>query len=236
MTTAAPADTPVDLRPINPLAYGTARLALALLFRTVFRTRVSGREHLPAAGTPTLVAANHTSSLDAFAAGFAVDRPGYFIAKVEATEIPLFGPFLKACGAIPAQRDGKDTHVLRCAMAALEAGALMGVAPEGTRSPDGRVGPYDPGFIWLAAKTGAVVVPCAIHGTWQLMPKGAAYPKPGRLWVRFGPPLRPADEGRRLGRERMAELADGVRATTLGLLAELSAESGVPNPALGLRP
>jgi 1-acyl-sn-glycerol-3-phosphate acyltransferase len=232
VTTAAPVEAAAELRPIQPLAYGLARLLLELVFRTYIRTSVSGREHLPPAGTPTLVAANHTSSLDAFAAGFAVGRPGHFIAKVEATRIPLFGPFLLACGAIPAARDGKDTQVLRAALAALEDGRLMGVAPEGTRSRDGRLGPYDPGFVWLAAKTGAVVVPCALHGAWNLMPKGAGYPRPGRMWIRFGPGLRPADEGRRLARARMDELAEEVRQRTLAMLADLVAESGVPNPAV----
>jgi 1-acyl-sn-glycerol-3-phosphate acyltransferase len=121
-------------------------------------------------------------------------------------------------------------------MTVLESGQLMGIAPEGTRSPDGRLGDYDPGFIWLAARTGAVVVPCAIHGAWQRMPKGAQYPRPGPLWVRFGAPISLAEEGPKLPRARMAELAGEVRSRTLAMLAELAAETGVPNPALGARP
>jgi 1-acyl-sn-glycerol-3-phosphate acyltransferase len=237
VTQSAPAETSADsLPPINLRAYRLARLILRLVFDGYIRTTVSGREHLPPPGTPTLVTANHTSSLDAFAAGYAADRPGHFVAKVEATRIPLLGPFLLACGAIPAQRDGRDMRVLRLATQALERGALMGIAPEGTRSPDGRLGDYDPGFVWLAARTGATVVPCAIHGAWQLMPKGASYPRPGRLWIRFGPGLVPAGTGERLGREDMERLAGEVRAQTLAMLGDLAAESGVPSPALGGAP
>jgi 1-acyl-sn-glycerol-3-phosphate acyltransferase len=108
----------------------------------------------------------------------------------------------------------------------------MGIAPEGTRSPDGRLQAFDPGFVWLAARTGAQVLPCAIHGATYLMPKGARYPRRGRLWVRFGAPRDLAAEGRRISRERMQAIADETRSVMLGLLAELARETGVPNPAV----
>jgi 1-acyl-sn-glycerol-3-phosphate acyltransferase len=230
--TTRPSATGTDFRPVDPRAYRFARLLLRLVFGGYIRTKVSGREHLPPLGTATLVTANHTSSLDVFAAGYAVDRPGHFVAKVEATRIPLFGRLLLACGAIPAARDGRDLAVLRQARAVLEHGELMGIAPEGTRSPDGRLGAYDPGFVWLASRTGATIVPCAIHGAWQLMPKGADYPRPGRLWVRFGPAIVPPSGEAELSREALAGLAGQVRQSTLELLGQLAAETGVPNPAV----
>lgn len=231
--TAADLPAPaVELRPINAHAYRFARLLLRLVFDGWIHTSVSGRENMPPPGTPTLVTANHVSSLDVFAAGYAVNRPAYFVAKAEATRIPVLGPLLLACGAFPAQRDGTDMDVLRRAVLALQAGYLMGIAPEGTRSPDGRMGAYDPGFVWLAAKTRAVVVPCAIHGAWQLMPKGANYPRRGRLWIRFGAPMDLTGEGRRLPRERMAEVAEEVRSATLVLLRQLVDETGVPHPSI----
>jgi hypothetical protein len=66
------------------------------------------------------------------------------------------------------------------------------------------------------------------------MPKGAQYPRPGRLWVRFGPARDLSGEGRRISRERMQVIADEVRAATLALLTDLARETGVSNPAVDL--
>lgn len=219
------------LRPINPRSYGFVRLALRLVFDGYFHTHVSGRENLPPPGTPVIVAANHASNLDVFAAGHALARPGYFLSKVEATRLPLFGRLLLSVGAIPANRDRRDTQALRLMTAALEAGNLLGVAPEGTRSPDGTLRAFDPGFIWLAMRTGAQVVPIAIHGTHALLPKGARWPRRGDLWICFGAPMA-VGGGARPGRGEIEARAGEVRACVLGMLAALAAESGVSNPAV----
>jgi 1-acyl-sn-glycerol-3-phosphate acyltransferase len=220
--------------PAPPLApnYRVAFAILRVLFDGYITTHVSGHGHLPPIGTPAIVAANHTSALDVFAVGHALDRPARFLAKVEATRIPLLGPYLLSLGAIPTLRNKRDTDALRQALAALERGELLGLAPEGTRSRDGRMGAYDPGFVWMATRTGACVVPCVIHGAHRLMPKGARWPRRGELWVRFGSPIRFDAEGRRVPRVRLEVLAGEVRARTLEILGDLARESGVPSPAL----
>lgn len=223
------------LRPIDPRSYKFVRLLLRLVFDGYIRTHVSGRENLPAPGTPVIVATNHASNLDVFAAGHALARPGYFLSKVEATRLPVFGRLLLSVGAIPANRDRRDTQALRLMTAALEAGNLLGVAPEGTRSPDGTLQAFDPGFIWLAMRTGAKVVPVAIHGTHALLPKGARCPRRGHLWIRFGAPMDVAGEGRP-GRAEIEAQANAVRHEVLAMLAALAAESGVSNPAVTAAP
>ena len=220
MTSAAPR--------IDPRARAVAERFLAAVFAGYLRTEVHGRENVPPEGVATLVVANHASGLDVFAGGYAVQRAGFFLAKAEATRIPLLGRFLLAIGAIPAERTGRDLGALKRMIAVLEEGHLLGVAPEGTRSPDGHLAPYDPGFVWLARRTGAVVVPCAIHGTRQLMPKGARFPRRGPVWVSFGSPV---DVGS-LATGEIQEAAALVRAQTLELLKRLAALSGVPNPAV----
>jgi 1-acyl-sn-glycerol-3-phosphate acyltransferase len=226
MTTAVP---PIDAR-----AYRLARTILRLAFRGYFETHLSGQANLPLPGVATVVAANHASALDVFVAGYALGRPGHFLAKMEATRTPLVGRFLLALGAIPARRDERDTEALRRLLAVLESGGLVGVAPEGTRSRDGLLGPYDPGFLWLAARTGARVVPCAIHGTRPLLPPGRRLPRRGPLWVRFGPALTPEELGLagRPGRAELERAAEVVRSHTAAMLADLAAESGLPAPAL----
>ena len=217
--------------PVNPITLKAAMAVLRPIFGGYIHTHVSGRERLPPAGVPTIVAVNHTSNLDVFATGYAVNRPAHFIAKAEATRVPLFGRFLLSVGAIPANRDQRDTAALRQTLEVLQRGGLFGIAPEGTRSPDGKLSAYDPGFVWLAVRTGALIVPTAIHGAYALWPRGAGFPRRGDLWIRFGEPISPAAEGRPT-RERLEALAEDVRRRTLSLLADLVAETGVPNPAV----
>ncbi|MCB0216359.1 MAG: 1-acyl-sn-glycerol-3-phosphate acyltransferase [Caldilineae bacterium] len=229
--TAKPDPSPSGgAHPINPRAYRATMVVLNRFFRYYVRTRVDGQSQLPAEG-PLLVPLNHSSNLDAFVTGFALQRPAHFLLKVESTELPLIGRWLKSVGGIPAKRDKQDNLALREMMAVLKAGGLLGMTPEGTRSLDGRMLPYDPGFAWLALRTGATVVPLAIHGTHAIWPKGALFPRPGRVWCRFGEPFDWSGEGR-ASKERLAELAEDVRQRTLGLLAELAVESGLPSPAV----
>ena len=216
---------------IDPRARGVAQWLLTVGFDRYLTTHVSGVHHVPPEGVPTLVTANHSSSLDVFAGGYAVGRPGFFLAKAEIVRLPLAGRFLRACGAIPAQRTGRDIAALKEMVAVLSAGHLLGVAPEGTRSPTGELLPYDPGFVWLARRTGAVVVPCAIHGTWQLMPKGRRLPRRGPVWIAFGEPVDVAAE--QFGGDDRAA-ADQVRTRTLELLLELARQSGLAGPQVAV--
>ncbi len=216
----------------SPLAYRIALGALRAFFDGGYiTTHIQGREHMPPAGVAAIMPINHSSALD-IVAGHVVGRPGFFAIKRESVEVPLVGRFLRSIGGIPIQRDEQDVAALREMSAALRTGHILGIAPEGTRSKTGRLGHFDPGFIWLAARTGAVVVPTAVHGTARLLPKGARFPKRGEIWVRVGEPISFEAEGRRITRERMQELADDVRTRLLALLAELVEESGVSSPAL----
>jgi len=221
-----------ELQSIHPVSRKLTTAVLKLIYDGYLHTVVTGREHVPPEGTAMILAINHTSNLDVFGAGFAMPREDcYFLSKVEATRVPLFGRFLMSIGAIPTNRDKRDDVALRKAMTALRRGKVLGLAPEGTRSRDGALRPFDPGFIWLATRTGAVVVPAAIHGAHALMPPGARVPNRGPMWVRFHPPISYAGEARP-SRERLQELAEDVRRCVLTMLADLSAESGVPEPAL----
>lgn len=215
------------------LAYRLSFRLLDLIFERYLTTHVTGRDLLPPAGTPTIVVTNHSSNLDVLACGYLLNVPGHFLAKQEATRIPLFGRYLRSVGAIPARRDRQDTEALRAAMQVLRDGGIMGIAPEGTRRRDGRLATYDPGFVWLALRTGAVVSPVAIHNAYCLMPPGRTIPRRGDVWIRLGAPISFADEGRRVPRDRMVELAARVRARTAEMLTELEVESGVrcPEPA-----
>lgn len=222
------------LPPTSPLAYRFVFWLLRQIFGRYITTHPSGMHNLPPVGTPMIVIFNHASALD-YGAAHAIGRPGYYAIKREAAHFPLTGRLVRAVGGIPIKRDEQDSEALRAMLAALQAGKLLGIAPEGTRSRSGRLGAFDPGFVWLAARTGALVVPVVVHGTRELLPAGKIVPRRGHIWVRAGEPIDYSGEGRRIPRERLDALAAAARETMLDMLAELERESGIPNPALDER-
>lgn len=227
-TTTPAVDRPASdaMPPTHPLAYKVAFWFMRQLYGRYLTTHIAGREHLPPPGVGAILAINHTSALD-YVAGHALGRPGFVGIKREAAYRPL-----RWIGGIPVKRDEQDIPALRSMLAVLAAGYVLGIAPEGTRSRDGRLRPFDPGFVWLALKAGVPVIPCAIHGAHRLLPPGRRFPRRGPLWVRIGPPIRWPDAGPRPSREALQAMADDTRRVMLALLAELERESGVASPAL----
>lgn len=212
--------------PTHPWAYRLAFWFMRLLFDHYLTTHVIGRANLPPPGNGVIVAFSHGSSLD-YVTGHAYGHPGFVALKREAAFRPL-----RWIGGIPIKRDEQDMVALRQMRAVLAAGYLLGIAPEGTRSREGRLLPFDPGFVWLALKADVPVIPCAIHGTHLLLPPGRRFPRRGPLWIKFGDPMRWPDAGPRPSREAMQTMADETRRRVLALLADLEAESGIESPAL----
>lgn len=212
--------------PTYPWAYRLAFWFMRLLFDRYLTTHIIDRDKLPPTGNGAIIAFSHGSALD-YVAGHAYGKPGFVALKREAA----FGP-LRWIGGIPIKRDEQDMVALRSMRAVLAAGFMLGIAPEGTRSRDGRLLPFDPGFVWLALKAGVPVFPCAIHGTHLLLPPGRIIPRRGTIWIKFGDPMRWPDAGPRPSREAMQAMADATREKVLALLADLEAISGIENPAL----
>ena len=159
----------------HPMAYRLAFWFMRQLFDHYLTTHIAGREHLPPPGVGAILAINHTSALD-YVAGHALGRPGFVGIKREAAYRPL-----RWIGGIPVKRDEQDMTALRSMRAVLAGGHVLGIAPEGTRSRDGRLLPFDPGFVWLALKADVPVIPCAIHGAHVLLPPGRRFPRRGRV-------------------------------------------------------
>ncbi len=154
------------------------------LFLGGFRARVHGLENIPRTG-PAIIAINHVSYLDPLLVGAQVGwlRPFRSIGKKELFAVPFLGAYLRAVGGIPLDRDHADPGALRAALDVLAAGELFLMAPEGTRGKSGRPRTPKPGVGFLAHRSGAPVIPVRVAGTEGL-------PVPGRLWVRFGEPVR----------------------------------------------
>jgi 1-acyl-sn-glycerol-3-phosphate acyltransferase len=162
---------------------------------------VAGVEHLPVQGA-YLLAANHTSHADTAVIFSTVPRRLRHRLLAAAAQDYFFDGGLRQhaaralFNAIPVEREtAKRRDPLRHVVRALREGYGVLIYPEGTRSRDGRIGPFRSGIGRLIAQFPALpVIPTLVEGTDQVMPKGRPLPVPGRVHVTFGAPLRPQAE------------------------------------------
>jgi len=143
---------------------------------------IDGTEHIPREG-PAILCGNHRSYFDFMAAAFAIGqagRPNRFLAKKELFDVPIFGDLFRAIGGIRVDRGTGSSSPLREAAAALEAGEMVTIMPQGT-IPRGKAF-FDPvlrgrsGAARLSKMTGAPIVPMGLWGTEQVWPRNAKVP------------------------------------------------------------
>jgi 1-acyl-sn-glycerol-3-phosphate acyltransferase len=164
--------------------------------RLLFRISVEGEENLPARGA-VILAGNHLSFSDSFFMPVMVRRRVTFLAKAEYfTGKGLKGFlsrwFMSSAGQVPINRASGSAAqgALETGKQILHSGALLGIYPEGTRSPDGRLYRGKTGVARMALEARALVVPVAVIGTDKVQPPGKLIPKlGGRIVIRFGKPL-----------------------------------------------
>jgi 1-acyl-sn-glycerol-3-phosphate acyltransferase len=171
--------------------YDIAKAAVQAFARLTFRFRVIGAEKVPRTGG-LLVVANHISNLDPPLLGVAVPRPISYMAKKELFAMPILKQLLPRLNAFPVDRQAGGTAALRASLRMLKEGRCVGIFPEGGRNVTG-MNEEKAGAAFLAAASGAPIVPAAIVGTRKLRPFG-------RVTVVFGDPFtvernRQSDEG-----------------------------------------
>ena len=159
------------------------RFAVGPLVNWVYRPEAEGLEHIPAHGA-AILASNHLSFSDSVFMPVAVDRQVYFLAKAEyfsgrGVRGRLTAAFFRAINQIPMDRSGgkKSQASLSAAARTLQKNGVLGIYPEGTRSPDGRLYRAKLGVARLALETRAPVIPIAMVNTEKVQPKGTKIPK-----------------------------------------------------------
>ncbi len=175
--------------------YWLLKIILTPILRTLFRPWVEGLENIPEHG-PAILASNHLSFSDSIFLPLMVPRRITFLAKADyfvgrGLKGRLKAGFFRGVGQVPVDRSGGSASegALRKGLQILGRGDLLGIYPEGTRSPDGRLYRGKTGVARMALESGVPVIPVAMINTFEIQPPGQVVPKLMRVGIRIGKPL-----------------------------------------------
>ena len=177
------------------MGYWLVKAVLAPILRLLFRPTVTGMENLPAEGG-AILAANHSTFMDNFMMPMVNTRRVTYLAKSDyftgrGVKGWLQKKFFSGVGMIPLDRSGGQASeaALNTGLQVLRDGGLLGIFPEGTRSPDGRLYRGKTGVARMALEAGVPVVPVGLVGLTAIQPGGGGRPKLGKIEIRIGKPL-----------------------------------------------
>src|SRR5579872_5835493 len=142
--------------------YKSVQYLIATLATVLLRWRATGQCNVPASGGVLLVS-NHLSYLDVFFLGIPLRRPLNYVAR-STLFVRGLACLMRSVGGFPIQREGIGASGLKETLRRLRAGGIVTLFPEGTRSPDGALGPLKPGIAVLVARAGVPVVPVGLAG------------------------------------------------------------------------
>ncbi len=215
-------------QPRGEVGYWFIRTWARLLLRACgVDVEVEGIENIPAEG-PFLLMSTHNSHFDIPVLVKEVPRQFRIVAKGALFKIPVFGWALSVAGYVRVDRGDREQAFASLDMAAegVIGGMPLLIFPEGTRSPDGSLGPFKKGGFVLAAKSKAPIVPVVIEGTYRVLVRETWRVRPGRVKATF---LRPINTSS-YTYETREELMEHVRAAISGALrsgADTSAKPGL---------
>ncbi len=180
-------------------------IVLGPWLKLLFRPWVEGLEHVPT-DRAVIFASNHVSFSDSIFFPLVVPRHVTFLAKSDyftggGVKGFLIKGFMSGVGMVPIDRSGGRAAeaALRTALRILGTGQNLGIYPEGTRSPDGRLYRGKTGVARMALEADVMVIPVAMIGTYEIQPPGQIRPNIKRVGIRIGAPL---DFSRYAGMER----------------------------------
>ncbi len=177
------------------MGYWLLKAVLTPILRVLFRPWAAGLENVPPTGG-AILASNHLSFSDSIFMPLLMPRRVTYLAKSDyftgrGVKGRLKGLFFRGIGQVPLDRSGGKASeaALRTALQILSEGGLLGLYPEGTRSPDGRLYRGKTGVARMALSAGVPVIPVAMVDTHKMQPPGKLMPKIMRVGMRFGEPI-----------------------------------------------
>lgn len=200
----------LKLNPKKTFFYRVVTVFIGAVARLVFRPSIRGRDNIPLSG-PVLIAPIHRSNLDFAFTLFMSRRKVFFMAKDSLFKIPVLGTALVQLGAFPVKRGSADRESMRSAEEVLNAGHALILFPEGTRKFGPNVAPLHDGAMFIAARTGATVVPVGIAGTDRVLTKDAKIPRPVKVRIVVGAAITPPQHDGRPTRSEIATKTEELR-------------------------
>jgi 1-acyl-sn-glycerol-3-phosphate acyltransferase len=202
-------------------ARSLAALTIRGWLRLYHRFEFSGAEHIPAQGS-FIIVANHSSHLDTLCIlsalplrklhrAFPAAAQDYFFVSM-----PRLAMAAVVVNALPFGRQGRIRNSLELCRSLLEnAGNILILFPEGTRTRTGEIGEFKPGIGMLAAGSPIPVVPCHLSGAFEAWPKGNIVPRPRRLHLKIGEPRTYA--GLPANKESSVQISNDLRNAVIAL-------------------
>ncbi len=204
----------------NSFVFVSKYWAKAVLFSAGIKVTVRGREHLDTKDTKIIVA-NHQGNFDIPIILVSTDHPFRFFVKKELTMLPFLGWYLSSRGDIPIDRANRQKAYksIKEVVGLIKSGRSIVIFPEGTRSYDGKVGPFKKGSFLAAVTAGAKIVPVAISGSYEIQKRGSLLVNPTNVFVNIGEPFNieagdPSDD------EYLEKLTQDVRNKVISLMAK----------------
>lgn len=204
-----------------PLMYRAVKRSVTPLANRWLKITLEGLDNVPA-GRPVILACNHLSFIDSVVLPINLDRPVYYLGKSDYFDSWKTKWLFDSLGVVPVRREGGSAGEasLNTGIRLLSEGNIVGIYPEGTRSPDGRLYRGKTGPVRMALAAGVDIVPCGVIGTDRAQPPGKYTIKSSPVTVRYGRPI---------SLDRYAENADDpfvLRAATDEVMYEIMNLSG----------
>lgn len=177
---------------LHRIWYQFVRIGVRFSAVIVYRIKASGTENIPPKGGALLVA-NHQSHLDPPLIGCCSWRRMNFMARADLFKFAPFAWFIRSIDAFPIDLNGSRLSGIRETLKRLKHDEIVAVFPEGSRTFDGEIQPFKPGFVALAMRSRVTIIPAAIEGAFHAWPRQNRFPWFGRIHVHFGEPIQYED-------------------------------------------
>ena len=215
------------------ILYQAVRLLILVVAKLFWRVSFEGVENVPRTG-PFVLAPVHRSFIDfGIVSGVTRRRMGY-MGKESLWTSTLLGKFISVLGAYPVNRGAPDREALRRTLALLERGEPLVLFPEGTRRTGPVIDHLAEGAAYVASRASVPVVPVGIGGSERALPKGKKLPRPVKIHVIVGEPLRPApipEGSRHPSRRAVKELTLDLQGVLQDLYDRAQRRAGVEVPS-----
>ena len=175
---------------VGYVMYLVGRMLLYGYLRVRNQLRFHGLDNVP--DGPVVLACNHASYMDPVLVSIALAKRGgpvHWMAWDVLFEVPVLGFLIRKLGAFPVRPGAPDRRALREAERILRAGGIVGIFPEGGRTPTGAFQGARPGFVGIARRARASIVPVVIEGSYKAWPMQRLLPGQGNISVRFMPAI-----------------------------------------------